>query len=288
MKKTLLFSILTILFSMSLNAGPWPVGKGNAYIKLSEWWTVFDEHFTDQGLIDPNLTTGIFNTTLYVEYGIGDRFTGIFNAPLLSRNLMNNQLSLTNGDTIVAGESINTLGDIELGLKNNFTTIGAKVPVAATLTLGIPTGTTAGGELKNLQTGDGEFNQYLRVDAGTGFPLGNNSGYVSAYVGVNNRSNGFSEEFRYGLELGVGLFNSKLYLSGKLNASESFQNGDTAATVTSTSIFANNSEFFTLGIEANLYITDKIGISAGFTDVTRGEIIASDPSYSIGVFLDLK
>lgn len=289
MKKALILSILPLLFCLQLNAGgPWPTGKGNAYIKLSEWWTVFDQHFTDQGFKDPNLTTGLYNTSLYVEYGLGDRFTAIFNAPILSRNFMNNLVSATNFEVIVPGEAINTFGDIEIGGKYNLTKPGAKFPIAATLTLGIPTGVAVGGTQGNLQTGDGEFNQILQIDAGTGFSLGAASGYVSGYAGINNRSKGFSEEFRYGLEVGVGLINNRFYLSGKLNAVESFRNGDTAASVTSTSIFGNNSEFVTLGIEANVYITEKFGVSAGFTNVTSGEIFAAAPSYSVGVFLDIK
>ena len=164
----------------------------------------------------------------------------------------------------------------------------SKVPVSLSLVLGLPLGTSGAGNLGNLQTGDGEFNQILQLDFGTGLQLGNAQAYVSAYTGINNRTQGFSEEFRYGLEVGLGLFNNKFWLAGKLNAVESFRNGDTGGAVTSTSIFANNSEFLTLGLEGNFYITDKFGISAGFTSVTSGEIIAAAPSYSVGVFLDLK
>ena len=105
---------------------------------------------------------------------------------------------------------------------------------------------------------------------------------------MNNRSQGFSEEFRYGFELGLSFLNNRLWLAGKLNAVESFRNGNTSGSITSTSIFANNSEFMTVGLEANVYLTKKFGISAGFASAVRGEIIAAAPSYSVGVFLDLK
>ena len=289
MKNSILIFFALFLFGSQLNAGgPWPTGKGKAYIKLSEWWTVFDEHYTDQGRLDPNVTNGIFNTFAYVEYGVSDRFTAILNAALVSRNLMNNVRSATTREILFPGDALTSFGDVELGLKYNFSKYGAKFPVSATITLGIPTGVSLGGEFNNLQTGDGEFNQIFQIDAGTGFQLGNAPAYVSGFVGINNRSQGFSEEFRFGAEVGVGLLNKKLWLSGKLNAIESFKNGDTAATVTSTSIFANNAEFLTLGLEANLYITKKLGVSAGFATATRGEIIASAPSYNVGFFLDIK
>lgn len=289
MKKAL---TLLLLFAFSLTSlqagGPWPQKKGKAYIKLSEWWTVFDTHFVGSGEEEPNSTTGIYNTTLYGEYGITDRLTGIVNAPILSRNFMNNIVSRTTDEIITPGEAINTIGDIDLGLKYGLNKPGSKVPMALTLTFGIPTGETAGGEQKNLQTGDGEFNQMLQYDIGTGLNLGKTvSGYVSGHLGFNNRSEGFSEEVRYGVEFGVGLAAEKLWLVGKLTGSESLKNGDTSSAITSTSIFANNSEFTNLGVELNYYITKKLGISASATDIIRGEIIANSPAYSVGVFVDL-
>ncbi len=284
---SLVFIIIIVFSTFSFAGGPWPQQKGKGYFKLSEWWIVFDQHFTDQGLIDPNVTTGIFNTSLYAEYGITDRFTTILNAPLLSRNFMNNLRSATTEDIIVAGEAINRLGDIDLGFKYGLTKPGAKIPIALSLILGLPTGTPVAGELNNLQTGDGEFNQIIQIDAGRGFNIGKTPAYISAYTGFNNRTKDFSEEFRYGVEFGLGLLNRELWITSKLNAVESFKNGATAETVTSTSIFANNSEFSSIAFEASYYVTKKVGISAGVAGAFRGEIIAAAPSYSVGVFLDL-
>eukprot|EP00903_Cladosiphon_okamuranus_P000645 g643.t1 len=191
---------------------------GNGFFKLSEWWIIFDQHYTDAGQIDPNVTTGIFNTSFYGEYGITDRWTGIVNANLFSRNYMNNLISNTTGELIQAGEAINTLGDIDVAVKYGLRPQGVRVPMAISLTLGIPTGQVSGGSQGNLQTGDGEFNQLLQYDIGTSFKLGQKTNsYLGAYVGFNNRSNGFSEEFRYGLEWGLGLAGSKLWLIGRLN-----------------------------------------------------------------------
>jgi len=288
MKHILIIIIISAFSTNTWAGGPWPQKKGGLYLKLSEWWTIFDEHYTDTGLIDPNVTNGLFNTTLYTEYGLTDRFTGVVNAALFSRNYMNNIRSATTSELLIPGEAINSIGDIDLSLKYGLTKPGAKIPIAITATFGIPTGVTAGGEFKNLQTGDGEFNQMIQIDAGTGFNFNNISAYTSAFIGLNNRTRGFSEELRFGLELGFGFLNNKFWINGRLNAVESLKNGDTAATTTSTSVFANNSEYVSLGVEANLYITNKLGISAGMASATRGEIIAADPSYSVGVFLDLK
>ncbi len=264
--------------------GPWPQLKGKGYFKLSEWWVVFDQHYTDTGLIDPNITTGVFNTSLYAEYGLTDRFTGIINAPLLSRNYMNNLVSNTTQEVLIPGEAINTIGDIDIGIKYGLTKSGSQIPIAVSLILGLPTGKKSGGSQNNLQTGDGEFNQLLRIDAGTG--IGKNA-YVSGYLGFNNRTNDFSDEYRVGVEAGLGLIEKKLWLTGKLDIVESLKNGATAETITSTSVFANNAEFTSLTLEGNYYITNKIGVSASVGGAFRGEVIAAAPSYSVGIFFDM-
>lgn len=289
MKKILLLFVLSSISLSTITAGgPWPQLKGKGYFKLSEWWVIFDQHYTDQGLIDPNVTTGVFNTSLYAEYGLTDRLTGIVNTPLLSRNYMNNIVSNTTQEVITPGEAINTIGDIDLGIKYGLTPAGSKFPIAASLILGLPTGTLSGGTQNNLQTGDGEFNQFLKIDAGTSFSLQNkNALYVAGYLGFNNRTNDFSDEYRLGLETGVGLMNQKLWLTGKLDIVESLKNGATAETTTSTSIFANNAEFTSVTLEANYYLMNRIGLSASIGSAVRGEIIAAAPSYSLGVFFDM-
>ncbi len=283
---TVFFLVLSIATASA--GGPWPQKKGHGYFKLSEWWTIFDQHYTDSGQIDPNVTSGVFNTSFYAEYGITNRFTTIVNVPLLSRNLINNLRSETTNEIIVAGDAINTIGDIDVGLKYGITKRGATIPIAVSLILGIPTGTENGGSQQNLNTGDGEFNQILRIDAGRGFNLGSYSAYLSAYTAINNRSNNYSEEFRYGIEFGLGTFNKKLWTSTKINVVESFKNGATAETITSTSLFANNTEYSSITLEANYYLTKHIGISASIAGAFRGEIIAAAPSYSLGVFYDMK
>ena len=291
MKKiALIFSLILTSSTALFAGGPWTLQKGKGYYKLSEWWVVFDKHYTDIGKTDPNVTTGIFNTSLYAEYGLTDRFTGILNGPIVSRNYMNNLVSEVNGATLAEGDEVNSLGDIDVALKYGITKPGSKIAVSATLTLGLPTGKSVAGKADNLQTGDGEFNQMITIDAGTSFNFGGKvDGYTSAYTGFNNRTKDFSEELRYGIEGGLGFFKSRLWVIGRLTAVESLKNGATAetATINSTSIFANNSENTSFGVEAAVYLTKRWGVSASYATAFRGEIIAAAPSYSVGVFLDM-
>ncbi len=289
MKNAIILTFAFLITATTLTAGgPWTQEKGIGYFKFSQWWINFDSHYTDSGKIDPNVTTGIYNTFVYGEYGITDRLTGIVNAAVFSRNVTNNLVSGTTSEIITPGEALNGFGDTDLGIKYRLTKKESRIAVAASLYLGIPTGQTGQGAQGNLQTGDGEFNQYLRLDAGTSFKLAEKiNSYVSVYGGVNNRTRGFSEELRYGAEVGAGLLDGRLWLIGRLDGTESFKNGETAAGNVGTSIFANNTEYTSFGGEAALYVKRGFGVSVSFASAFRGEVIAAAPSYSAGVFWDL-
>ncbi|MEL6141223.1 MAG: hypothetical protein AAFU67_06365 [Bacteroidota bacterium] len=285
---TLLLTTILLLSSATLLAGgPWPQKKGHGYFKLSEWWVRFDQHFTDSGKLDPNVTTGVYNTTLYAEYGLTDRLTGVINFPFFSRNTMNNLISQTNGEVIAPGEAINGLGDTEIAFRYAINQSGASFPMAVSLTLGLPLGEDRGGSQGNLQLGDGEFNQMLLVHGGKSFQLGERNAYWSSYLGFNNRTEGFSDEFRYGAEVGFPLAQNKLWVIGRLQGVASFRNGDTAENTTNTSIFANNAEYLSPGIEINYYLNDRLGFSVGAAGAVYGRVIAAAPGFSAGVFLDL-
>ena len=287
MKKILFSIVFSLAFLTQMSAGGgWTQPKGGIYLKLSEWWVIANQHFTDTGLIDPNTTSGIFNSSIYGEYGITNRLTGIVYFPFFSRAYMNNVVSGTTGEVLIPGEAINSIGDTDISLKYALNTKGV-IRSAATITLGLPFGNDSGGTQNNLQTGDGEFNQMIQFDFSGSHQIRNTTVYGTATIGFNNRNRGFSDEFRYGLEVGAGLLKGKLWLITKLIGVESLKNGTLASESNSTSIFANNSEFTSYSFEAAYYFTPKFGVSVNYASAFRGEIIFASPSYSVGVFLDL-
>lgn len=281
--------ILSALFFFCASAtvtagGPWPQPKGSAYLKLSEWWIIADQHFTDNGQIDPNVTGGIYQTFLYGEYGLSDRWTLVGNLGLFSRATVNNVVSGTTGELLIPGDAINSLGDSELGIKFALNA-NRRVALSATLTLGLPLGQSLGGSQDNLQTGDGEFNQLLRFDTGTGFRLGSLPAYASAYGGFNQRTNGFSDEWRFGLEAGVRLLSDKLGLTGRLDIVESLRNGDAANNpAAATGVFANNTEFVSISGEISYAIGRNWGLAAGVGGAVSGALIYAAPAYNVGVY----
>jgi hypothetical protein len=285
--KNIISLFIIITFSSNVFAGGgWPQPKGRGYFKLFQWWVVADQHFTNTGKIDPNVTNGIFNTGFYGEYGFTDRITGIAYVPFFSRAYFNNTVSGTTSEIIDPGESINSFGDTDIAIKYGLI-INKPVVLSATIKFGLPLGNSAGGATGRLQTGDGEFNQLLQLDAGAGFKVGKINTYANVYAGVNNRTNGFSDEFHYGIETGASIFKERLIATVRLYGIKSFKNSDLTDQINNTSIFANNSEHFTFSPELAFNINKNWGVSATYATALYGRIIFANPSYSFGVFFNL-
>lgn len=144
-------------------------------------------------------TIGLYTTSVYGEYGITNRLTGIAYVPFFVRSTLN-EIKFKQTGNIIPGDELSSIGDAELGIKYGLIK-DKPVVVSASVMLGLPIGETAGGESQILQTGDGEFNQMIRLDASHSFypkPF-----YVSAYGAFNNRTNNFSDEARFGIEFGA-------------------------------------------------------------------------------------
>ena len=283
-KSTYIILFFSLFMGQTLIAGGgWPQQKGHGYFKLGQWWLISDQHYTDVGLLDPNITIGLFNTYAYGEYGFTDRLTGIVYFPFFSRSYFNNTVSGTTGEVLVPGDAINGLGDTDIGIKYGLITNGP-IALSATLQFGLPLGISDAQKTTAIQTGDGEFNQLIQIDAGKGFKVGKTTAYANAYVGFNNRTQGFSDEFRFGLEGGINLFQDRLIAILRVFGVKSLKNGNFDDLSNSSSVFANNSEHISFAPELAYKLNEKWGISAGFGGAFYGRIISARPSYSVGVF----
>ena len=134
-----LFLVLFLLSDLAFAGGGWPQPQGSGYFKLYEWWVIADQHYTDNGSIDPNITNGIFNTSFYAEYGLTDKLTVVANIPVFSRAFYNNTVSATTSEIITPGEAVQSIGDIDIGLLYGLWQ-GSGLALSATLQLGLPTG----------------------------------------------------------------------------------------------------------------------------------------------------
>lgn len=287
MKKKIYLLLSLISFSLVTQAGGgWTQSKGNGFYKLSEWWIVYDQHFNEEGSIDPNPERGLFNTFLYAEYGVTDRFTAIFNGTVFSRNYQK-EYTLPGTSETVKSKDLNSIGDIDLVAKYALTKPGSPIPIAASLLLGIPTGNDGVGNTSSLQTGDGEFNQMLQLDISKGLRIKDAvSLYGTGYGAFNNRTNGYSSEVRYGLEAGLGFLKDRIWVVAKLNTVNSLKNKELDPQETGSGLFANNASYASYTYELSAYVTKNMGISAAYASVFSAELIAASPTYSVGIFLD--
>ncbi len=277
--------LVAILFTMasysSFSQGAWHKDRGTGYFKLAESFIVSDAFYSPEGEIQDIKTAGVYITSLYAEYGLTDRLTLVAYVPFFFRNTINEQEFAISTNT-EAGDESNSFGDTDLALQFGILKKGPWV-LSTSLLLGLPLGETSGGESGVLQSGDGEFNQLLRIHGGYSFypaPF-----YASAYVGFNNRTKDFSDEFRYGAEVGA-LFPSRFFVAMKLAVIESFNNGDAPAS--QTGIFSNNLEFTSIGPEVGYLFKNGFGVSAAALGALSGQNILASPYFSFGVVYDLK
>lgn len=277
MKSKLL--LIVLLFSIEVFAGGgWPVGKKKTYIKLGQNAIVSPFYYSPSGEIVDIRTTSLFTSSLYAEYGLSDRLTAILYMPFFVRATLN-EVQYRQSGRIDEGEVLNAFGDTDISFKYSLTKDKPLV-VSATVLFGLPLGETRGGASGILQSGDGEFNQLLRIDASHSFyprPL-----YASAYVGFNNRTKNFSDDFRAGAEVGY-TFKSKLVAILKFDLVQSFFNGSTL--VADNGIFSNNTEYVSPSVELAYVVNKNWGLSASAGFAFAGRNILAAPNVGVGIFI---
>ena len=260
-------------------AGAWTQPRGQGYYKLEGRFLRAGQLYGPGGEKFDIPTLGDYVLSLYGEYGTTRRVTLVVYLPILERITLNEVVSRQTGSTLAGGDVESGFADPEVGLRVGLVQGGPTV-VSAGVSLGIPAGNDQQGS--GLLTGDGEFNQLLSLQAGHSFsrlPL-----YVSGEVGLNSRTGGFSDEFRYAAEVGYTL-GRRLTLIGRVRGVDSLENGDDAVTGGTSGLFANNQEYLIYGSEIAFMFSDSFGISAKGEEIIRGRNIVAAPAYSIGLFL---
>lgn len=276
-----LYGIILFVF-LTLNGwagGGWPQPKGNGFLKLNQFAMRANRYFNPEGdLIDVRPKISVYTSSLFLEYGITSKLTGVVYFPFYSRVTLNRFQKLDG--TIDSGDEINSMGDADITLKYGIVTDQPTV-VSIALTAGIPLGDPNGGRTESLQTGDGEFNQMISLDISHSFyPF---PAYLSINAGVNNRTKNLSDEFRYGFEAGYTHKNWLTFLT-KLYGVTSLRNGD-QATSPNQGLFSNNVEYLAVSPEVIVDVQNHYGFTANVSVAVSGQQILASPSYSIGAYL---
>lgn len=267
--------------SFAIAGGGWTYKKGAGYFKIDQSVISANRFFAPNGDVVDITTISLYTTSLYAEYGLTDKWTAIAYVPFFVRSTLN-EVRFRQSGNVQPGDEVNAFGDTNIGLKYGFFQ-DKPIVVATSLTFGLPLGETEGGDSKILQTGDGEFNQLLKIEASHSFypkPI-----YASLVAGFNNRTSGFSDEVHIGGELGYS-FPFGLTVIGKIyNVSSLFNGG--AGDPPLSGVFSNNTEYLSFGPEIGYSPNKKVGISAAAGLAASGKRILAAPNYSAGIYISL-
>jgi protein XagA len=264
-----------VVFTPSvLKAQAWTKSRGTGFYKLDFSSIQASDVFDTKGILTPSRSIGTKVTSFYGEYGLTNKITAIAYVPFLVSNSLGAQVA-TPALTSVKN---NKFGDVDLGFR--FALPVKNIAVSATVFLGLPTGDSK--QENALYSGDGEFNQMLKIAAG----MGGKRWWGQSAIGFNNRTKGFSDEFRYDLEFGYKFFNDRFLTILKVNGVESFNNGTTKATPTG--LYSNNVEYGGVGPEFLYYANAKktLGLSLRVAGAFKAQNILAAPSFSGGIFAE--
>lgn len=274
MKYLFIFILYICQFSI-VNAQAWTKPKGEGFYKLDYTLIQTNQVFDPGGEVVPFRTLGNHTFSFYGERGITDKFTIQAYIPFLVRNVLNETKGAQSGTILEPGIAHNNFGDVDIAFR--YALPFGKLPVSATLLLGLPTGNST--QDSGLFTGDGEFNQMIKLSTG----FGKTKWWTQFGLGFNNRTEGFSDEIRYDGEFGYKLFNEKLLAMFKLSGIESVNNGTEGAS--STGLFSNNVEYLSPGLEFLYYVKQNYGVSFRAAGAVKGQNVLASPSFSLGIFM---
>jgi hypothetical protein len=274
MKKIIGLFIIVFLSNQANAGGGWPQPYRRGYFKLAQNFIGSSYFYNSSGVVVESSTINLLTTSIYGEYGFTDRFTGIVYLPFFVRH------SLTSQNNLGSDLSLQHFGDTDITFKYALI-IDKPIVVSASVLLGLPLGKSFGTGQQILQTGDGEFNQMVRIDASHSFypkPI-----YVSMYAAFNNRTRNFSDEIRFGAEVG---FTFKKFIPVlKLNIVQSLFNGTVEEV--QNGVFSNNTEYVSPTLELNYQLNEKWGLSGSGGFAFAGRNILASPNWSLGIYFKL-
>ncbi len=283
--KNILIALLVLMTSnFSIAGGGWTQGKGNGFFMLSQRYIGGSYYANDQLQIihSPEDWFGVFTTHFYGEYGLSNKLDLIVHTPFVTGAVyLNNPSEGFENDPVIKLSNW-SFGDIDLAAKYQLYNKG--INISATLQFGLATGKYKPSLFGNLSpvTGDGEYNQMLKIDASSGF--GKNYFYTF-FAGFNNRTNGFSDELHLGGEIGRN--GDKLVSILKVYFLNSFENGINAPAGIP-GIYSNNLEYLAISPCFLYKMNNGWGLIAelGFAPYLRNIIAA--PSFNFGVTKSLR
>jgi protein XagA len=274
--KCIMVSLFCLIMGPTvLKAQAWTKSKGSGFLKLDYSSIQATDLFNAKGDALPSRALGNAVASFYGEYGITDKITAIAYIPFFA-NSSAGAFAAVGTTPALPSVSLSGFSDVDLGFRIALPI--KNIAMSVNVLLGLPTGTPT--QADGLATGDGEFNQMIKLAVGTG----KTRWWTQGAIGYNNRTKGYSSEFRYDFEFGYKFFNDRLLTILKINGVESLQNGSVAPS--KTGLYSNDVVFAGIGPEILYFANAKktIGISARLGAAVRAKNILAAPSFSFGVF----
>lgn len=272
---------LFLVSSQEMNAGGWTQKEGHGFYKLGFQALYARKYYEPSGNVTRITPLGDYTLSLYGEYGFTGWLTGLAYVPFFKLNTLDRVVGRESQTVYFEGDKASGIADIDVGLRVALVQRSPTVLSVGVL-FGLPVGDA--NQPNGLLSGDGEFNQFVTLEAGHSFyptPM-----YATARIGFNNRTRGFSDEFRYGAQVGYtfgSLLTATIYGQGV----QSLKNGEVNTVGGMNGLYANNQSYIEYGAEFGYALSDLYGISFGLSTATRGRNVLSAVKYSTGVFLKL-
>ena len=277
-----------LLLAISINygavaGGGWVKARQTGYYKLGLSYVSSNGYFAGGNVFSPTLDASLTTASFYTEHGLGSGVSFEGYLPFYTRHVVSGTILDEDGLPVPLEDAAGGVGDAIAGLRFQFYK-GDALAIAGTFSLGLPFGNSGLGENENLFTGDDEFNQLIRLDASMPFGGKTVGGFATLYGGLNNRSGNFSNEFTYGLQVGLSYAPADIWVIASVDASRA--NNEVASEFTNG--FTSSMSFTNLTVQSSYLLTNKHGVTLSYTASIDGNVLLVAPTVSVGVFIDIK
>ncbi len=258
-------SMILTLAPQLASAGAWPAGDGGYYAKLSASWLSTDELATPDGR---SVTIPEFersDVTVYVEYGLGPRWTTILSAPLVIES------------SIDGFGSAYGPGDVSLGLQRQLLD-SPTAALAVRGTLQLPTGDESLGR-SLLPTGSGVREGQLVLSFGRTFSSGRGWAFVEA--GHQARGGGLEDAWVHRFQVG-GRVSRRSKLAWNVSGIEPYSESSSGGSGTAAGL-GDGVGYLAFGPQLFVDIARGWSLEAQLEDTTRARNLATGVTVRIGL-----
>lgn len=281
MRSLLALSVILLTAHIAFG-GAWPRTQGTGFVQLGLSTIGYNKVYGDDAkkhAVGGDVRDNVLQ--VFAEIGVARNFAVSLAVPFKF-------ITADPNAPATASFSKSGIGDIDLA--GRYTLVNRNgFAFSSQLLLGLPTGDSK--DPHGILLGDGEFNVLAKFLAGKSFypvPL-----YVSGGIGYDFRTKGFSDDVLYDLEIGYGLFQSRLYVILLISGRESISNrptllpkGSIEEAANRIGLYTQNQEFTAIAPKLFFKANSHWGISLSYFTAAHGRNVAGGAVLAGGVLYD--